>query len=144
MLATGGCFPTYKLSRPLLPPFRLLQPALVAFCAVVFKNPLYHVYVDPLCKLFFLASSLHQAVVCLRSAVPNAVGQVQDVGLIFLSAMASSVAGLCTTAGRDAASALGTSLLTMAVSTVLVGMGLVAVGEYPHVGACCQAPLLAA
>ena len=95
---------------------------------MVFKDPLYHPYIEPLCKLFFLASALHQVVVCLRSDVPNAVGQVQDVGLIFLSAMASSVAALCTAAGRDAASALGTSLLTMAASTLLVGLGLVAVG----------------
>ena len=115
------------LSHPLPPP---LQPALIAFCAVVFKDPLYHPYVDPLCKLFFLASALHQVVVCLRSDVPNAVGQVQDVGLIFLSAMASSIAALCTAAGRDAASALGTSLLTMAASTALVGLGLVAVGAW--------------
>lgn len=53
------------------------QPALIAFCAVVFKHPLYEPYVEPLCKFFFLASAVHQAVVSLRSAVPNAVGQVQ-------------------------------------------------------------------
>lgn len=53
----------------------------------------------------------------------------QDVGLIFLSLMASSIAGVCTRAGLDAHAALGTSLLTMAVSTALVGLGLMAVGE---------------
>ena len=54
---------------------------------------------------------------------------LQDVGLIFLSAMASSIASLCSRAGLDASAALGTSLLTMAVSSAVVGLGLLAVGE---------------
>lgn len=49
------------------------------------------------------------------------MGQVQDVGLIFLSAMATSIAGICAEAGRDAATALGTSLLTMSIATFLTG-----------------------
>ncbi|PSC75492.1 Sulfate Permease Family [Micractinium conductrix] len=102
-------------------------PALIAFCAVVFKHPLYHSQVEPLCKLFFLASALHQAVVCLRSSIPNAVGQVQDVGLIFLSSMATSIATLVP---DEPAAALGTALLTMAASTLLVGMGLIAVAKF--------------
>lgn len=53
----------------------------------------------------------------------------QDVGLIFLSAMASSIASVCSRAGLDASAALGTSLLTMAVSSAVVGLGLLAVGE---------------
>lgn len=53
------------------------------------------------------------------------------MGLIFLSAMASSIATLCAEAGRDAATALGTSLLTMTVSTFLVGLGTLVVGEWP-------------
>ena len=53
---------------------------------------------------------------------------MQDVGLIFLSAMASSIAALCAEAGRDAATALGTSLLTMTVCTFFVGLGTLAVG----------------
>lgn len=116
-------------------------PALIAFCAVVFKDPLYTPWVDPLCKLFFLSSAVHQAVVSLRSSVPNAVGQVQDVGLIFLSAMASSIAALCTQAGLDAASALGTALLTMAISTVAVGLGLIAVAKMRLAGVVQYLPL---
>ena len=51
------------------------------------------------------------------------------MGLIFLSAMATSIAGLCGAAGRDEATALGTSLLAMTLSTFLVGLGTLAVGE---------------
>lgn len=96
-------------------------PALVAYAAIVFKDPVYAPYIDQLCKFFFLSSAIHQTVFCLLSTLPFSVGQVQDVGLIFLSAMASSIAGLCLDAGRDAATALGTSLLTMSVATFFTG-----------------------
>lgn len=52
--------------------------------------------------------------------------QVQDVGLIFLSAMATSIAALC---GGSPQIALGTALTWLAVSTVLVGAAIVAVGK---------------
>lgn len=52
------------------------------------------------------------------------------MGLIFLSAMASSIAGLCLDAGRDAATALGTSLLTMSVATFFTGAMTLLVGEH--------------
>lgn len=54
------------------------------------------------------------------------------MGLIFLSAMASSIASACAREGLDAAAALGTALLTMAACTMLTGLGLVAVGERRH------------
>ncbi|PRW58874.1 sulfate transporter [Chlorella sorokiniana] len=104
-------------------------PALIAFCAVVFKDEMYLPYLDQLCKFFYLASAVHQGIVTLLSSLPYAVGQVQDVGLIFLSAMASSIASLCSRAGLDASAALGTSLLTMAASSAIVGLGLLAVAK---------------
>lgn len=57
---------------------------------------------------------------------------MQDVGLIFLSAMATSIAGICQKAGQGVATALGTALLTMTVSTALVGLGTLLVGEHAH------------
>ena len=51
------------------------------------------------------------------------------MGLIFLSAMGTSIAAMCLEAGRDAATALGTALLTMTISTFLVGVGTLLVGE---------------
>jgi hypothetical protein len=172
-------------------------PALVAYAAIVFKHPTYAPYLDLLCKFFFISSALHQAVFCLMSALPFAMGQVQDVGeatscilfcfhfcvcvcvfhpprvscahavhslcsytcevgvpcvwiprgtpliaspppppppamlpgIIFLSAMGSSIATLCLDAGKDAEVALGTALLTMTASTFLVGLGTLLVGE---------------
>ena len=54
--------------------------------------------------------------------------QVQDVGLIFLSAMASSIATLCKEDGYAPQEALGTSLLTLAIATFIVGILIVLVG----------------
>lgn len=96
-------------------------PALIAYAAIVFKADSYENYIDPLCKLFFLSSALHQTAFCLVSKLPFAVGQVQDVGIIFLSSMASSIASLVLDSGKDVATAVGTSLLTMTFSTLIVG-----------------------
>ena len=58
----------------------------------------------------------------------HAMWQVQDVGLIFLSAMASSIALLCEEDGYEPKEALGTSLLTLAIATFIVGILIVLVG----------------
>lgn len=52
------------------------------------------------------------------------------MGLIFLSAMATSIAAICCEAGRDAATALGTSLLTMSVATFFTGACTLLVGAW--------------
>ena len=52
----------------------------VAYAAIVFRHPAYAAYIDPLSKMFFLSSAIHQAIFCLLSSLPFAMGQVQDVG----------------------------------------------------------------
>lgn len=59
------------------------------------QDETYEAYLPQLAKLAFLSSAVHQTVFLLCSTLPFAVGQVQDVGLIFLSAMASSIAARC-------------------------------------------------
>lgn len=81
-----------------------------------------------MCKFFFVSSGIHQLVFVCLSSLPFAVGQVQDVGLIFMSAMATSIAGTALAAGQSVQVALGTSLLTMTVSTVIVGLATLLVG----------------
>ena len=51
------------------------------------------------------------------------------MGLIFLSAMASSIALLCKEDGYEPKEALGTSLLTLAIATFIVGILIVLVGR---------------
>lgn len=68
----------------------------------------------------------------------HAMWQVQDVGLIFLSAMASSIALLCEEDGYEPRQALGTSLLTLAIATFIVGILIVLVGaQMLPVGSAC-------
>ena len=55
--------------------------------------------------------------------------------------MATSIAAACTRAGLDAAAALGTTLLTLAASTALVGLGLMAVARLRLAGAVNFVPL---
>jgi len=65
---------------------------------------------------------------------------VQDVGLIFLSAMATSIAGMSAAAGRSAQEALGTTLVTLVIATFLVGSLIVLVGAPAppsHACLCC-------
>jgi hypothetical protein len=53
---------------------------------------------------------------------------VQDVGLIFLSAMATSVVELGTRKGLEEKVILGSALVTLTLSTALVGLLIVLVG----------------
>lgn len=54
----------------------------------------------------------------------------QDVGLIFLSAMATSVAEIGQEVGLKDIEVVGTAMLTLTVATTLVGILTWLVGEY--------------
>ena len=54
-----------------------------------------------------------------------------SAGLIFLSAMATSIADEGKEAGKGSGVILGTALLTTAVATVLVGICIILVGDTP-------------
>lgn len=72
--------------------------------------------------------SWHPSALSQLLSMGHAMWQVQDVGLIFLSAMASSIALLCEEDGYEPKEALGTSLLTLAIATFIVGILIVLVG----------------
>ncbi|KAJ9523513.1 hypothetical protein QJQ45_007217 [Haematococcus lacustris] len=97
-------------------------PSLIALAAIVFKAPVYAAYLGALCKFLFLAAGVHQLVFVLLSSQPFAIGQVQDVGLIFLSAMASSVAVIGAELGLTPEVMVATSLITISVSCSITGM----------------------
>ena len=82
-------------------------------------------------KLVFLSSGVHQIIFSIKSTLPFAVGQVQDVGLIFLSAMATSVVDACSKAGTDSDTTLGTVLVTLLLTTFLVGVLIILTGVLP-------------
>lgn len=101
---------------------------MLSFTAIIFRHPFFDPYLSPLVKVVFLSSALHQVVFAASSSMPFAVGQVQDVGLIFLSAMASSVVEDCKDAGMADKDILATSLATLTAATALVGLLIVATG----------------
>ncbi|GAX78337.1 hypothetical protein CEUSTIGMA_g5779.t1 [Chlamydomonas eustigma] len=105
-------------------------PALIAYTTIVFQAPVYSPFIGPLCKFLFLSSAIHQAVVCTFGTLPFTVGQVQDVGLIFLSAMATDIACTCSEAGLEPKVALGTSLLALSIATATAGALTVGVGKF--------------
>jgi SulP family sulfate permease len=61
--------------------------------------------------------------------MPFAVGQVQDVGLIFLSAIASAVVDQCSAAGLSGADTLATALASLTTATFIVGVLIIGTGE---------------
>lgn len=116
-------------------------PIMLSFAAIIFRDPFFHPYLGSLVKLVFLASALHQAAFAAFSTLPFAVGQVQDVGLIFLSAIASSVVGLCGQAGVGAKNTLATVLATLTCSTGVVGALIVGTGVLKLAGVVQYVPL---
>lgn len=108
----------------------LALPVMVSYTAIIYRDPLFAPRLGELAKVTFLCSAVHQCMFSAVSTLPFAVGQVQDVGLIFLSAMASSIADQCARAGVPDADALATTLLTLTVSTLLVGICTIFVGTF--------------
>jgi sulfate permease, SulP family len=69
------------------------------------------------------------------------VGQVQDVGLIFLSSMATGIAAITAEAGLPVEVTLGTAMLWLSIATVCVGLMTVCVGVSVCLPACLPACL---
>jgi sulfate permease, SulP family len=102
----------------------------------MFPSKRFAVYLGSLARLAFLSSAVHQVTMSFFSTLPFAIGQVQDVGLIFLSAMSTSVASLVF-AGPEASDAevdkadrvmVTTTLVAMTLATTLTGVLLMLVG----------------
>ena len=66
----------------------ILTPVAISFTTIIFSHPIFAPYLPSLSKLVLFSSAVHQASFTSFSTLPFAVGQVQDAGLIFLSAMA--------------------------------------------------------
>ncbi|KAL3148948.1 hypothetical protein ABBQ32_001807 [Trebouxia sp. C0010 RCD-2024] len=103
-------------------------PVMTSFAAIIFQDHFFQPVLGQMVKLVFLSSGVHQLVFSIKSTLPFAVGQVQDVGLIFLSAMATSVVDACHKAGKDSDVTLGTVLVTLLLTTFLVGVLIIVTG----------------
>ncbi|KFM27070.1 Uncharacterized protein C24H6.11c [Auxenochlorella protothecoides] len=106
----------------------LALPVVASFASIIFQAPFFAPYIGQLVKLVCLSSALHQLIFSLFSTMPFAMGQVQDVGLIFMSAIASNVARACAGEGVPADETLATVLVTLTISTAIVGLLIIATG----------------
>jgi SulP family sulfate permease len=93
------------------------------------QDPTFKPLLGQLARISFFSAAMHQLVFTLFSTLPFAVGQPQDVGLIFLSSMATGVAEIGREEGLDDKAVVGTALLTLTVATFVVGVMTLLVGE---------------
>ena len=108
----------------------LTVPCMYGYCAIIFSDEVYLPYRNDLSKLVLLSSAIHQLVFTLLSSLPFAIGQVQDAGLIFLSAMATLIAQEGKRENWDDHEILATVLVGTAISTATLGLSLVVIGKF--------------
>ncbi|CAD7702019.1 unnamed protein product [Ostreobium quekettii] len=116
-------------------------PTMVSYGAVVFENNNFKPFMGQLVKQVFLASAIDQTVTVFRSSLPAAIGQVQDVGLIFLSTMASSIMSSAIEKNMKPEEALGATLVTLSLSTLIVGLLVTTTGYLKLAGLVQYVPL---
>ncbi|OQR91081.1 Sulfate Permease (SulP) Family, partial [Thraustotheca clavata] len=109
----------------------LVVPVMMSFTAIIFSNPFFSPYMPTLTKLVGFSSAVHQSVFSSLSSLPFAIGQVQDAGLIFLSAMASSVVTILSQDKTLPPEAImATTLVTLSCATTLMGIALIMTGKF--------------
>ena len=120
----------------------LLVPVTISFSAIIFKHPVFAPYLPQLSRLVIASSMVHQTCFAAWSTLPFAVGQVQDAGLIFLSAIASGIATraqadhdqspcafACDADDALAPAVVATTLITLGACTCALGAMLVVAGR---------------
>ncbi|OQR87776.1 Sulfate Permease (SulP) Family [Achlya hypogyna] len=109
----------------------ILVPLMISFAQIIFRDPVFQPYLSELVKLTMVSGAVHQLCFSVSSTLPFAVGQVQDAGLIFLSAMASSIVHSLHVSDDvfTMEQILSTTLFTLCGSTALLGVALVITGK---------------
>ncbi|EJK73300.1 hypothetical protein THAOC_05082, partial [Thalassiosira oceanica] len=69
----------------------IVLPVLMSFGAIIYRDDFFRPHVSVLMKLTVVSGAVHQLCFSAMSSLPFAVGQVQDAGLIFLSAIAGDI-----------------------------------------------------
>lgn len=102
----------------------LTIPGLYGYAAIIYRAQPFQAEIDALSRLVLLSSVVHQVIFSLRSSLKFSIGQVQDAGLIFLSTMASSIAG-----SANSENILPTTVVTLSLSTFALGVVVYCVGR---------------
>ena len=114
----------------------IVLPVLMSFGAIIYRDDFFRPHISVLMKLTVVSGAVHQLTFSSMSSLPFAVGQVQDAGLIFLSAMAGDIVrrlkeedGDGDGEGYDDDEILATVTVGLSLCTALLGVALVAVGR---------------
>ena len=120
----------------------VVTPVMIGFAAIIFRHHAFHrdpaIYAQ-LVKLVLFSSAVHQTAFTSFSSLPVAIGQVQDAGLIFLSQIAGDVADAMADAPPE--HMLATVLVTLSLSTALLGVALMLTGYWQLAGLVQYLPL---
>lgn len=101
--------------------FVVCVPTLISYAAIVFHGREFDHDMPSLTKLFFLSSAVHQFVFTCKSTLKFAIGQVQDVGLIFLAQIAAATYEAAKKEDTPHDAAVATVLVALALATVITG-----------------------
>lgn len=108
----------------------MVLPVSISFCSIIFRNKFFETHIPVLVKLVLFSSSIHQFTFSINSSLPFAVGQVQDAGLIFLSAMASAIVEAHMQSGdKTEEVTIASTLVILSISTLLLGVMLIILGR---------------
>ncbi|CAI5716071.1 unnamed protein product [Peronospora farinosa] len=118
----------------------LTIPCMYGYVTIIFGHPDFTSFMPALSKLVMLSSVVHQIMFTLLSSLPFAIGQVQDAGLIFLSAIATSI---CNSLGQHVTleAKVTTTVVTIGVATASLGVVLVLLGKFKLAGLVSYLPM---
>jgi MFS superfamily sulfate permease-like transporter len=107
----------------------IILPVLMSFGSIIYRDQAFAPYMPVLVKMTVVSGVVHQLCFSMFSSLPFAVGQVQDAGLIFLSQMASRMVDHCKSRGYDDETMLATVTVGLSLSTAVLGICLVILGQ---------------
>ncbi|KAL7522385.1 hypothetical protein ACHAWX_007050 [Stephanocyclus meneghinianus] len=110
-------------------------PCLYGYASVIFGHAIFQPHINALSKLVIFSSVIHQCCFTLFSSLPFSIGQVQDAGLIFLSAMSNKIASrILEESGEDtedvAEVVLSTTIVLLGLATASLGAVLILMGKF--------------
>jgi len=109
--------------------FVVCVPSLVSYAHIVFPFKEFESQMPFLVKFYFLSSAVIQMVFSLRSTIVFSIGQVQDVGLIFLAAMVKNIVRWSREDKLADEEILATALWNCALATLITGAALIIIGK---------------
>ena len=116
-------------------------PCLYGYASVIFNHEVYQPHISALSKLVILSSVVHQFCFSTFSSLPFSIGQVQDAGLIFLSAMSHKIATSLINSGGSDEEILSTTIVLLGLSTACLGAVLIVAGKFKIADAVAYLPL---